>query len=684
MNTIKDKDQLPIFSFENYLENGASQHNENESVNIDNVQLHTMYGFSNSKLKLNKEQFRAAKYDAIARNILVKAGAGCGKTSTIVARAEHLISTGIDPKRILLITFTNRAAKEIMDRIHKQIDYDTHKIFAGTFHGFCLAQLKKNQTAFGISGTTIIEDDDVNALFTLVKQKTLLKYPENDEIKHIKSSKLSKFYSYIRNTGQNPSEYLKKNVGIRDESLPIVNEIFQGYSEAKKDRQYIDFDDMLEIFSHKLGDNADLRKRILGDYEEVLVDEFQDTNPLQFEILNHFVTEKVRLFCVGDPAQSIYGFRGAQFDKIIGFTETFKNSIELPLSENYRSPQSILDLANWLLFQSPLDYNSQLTSPINGQGSKPQLVTLKSNESEAEFIAGTIQLKVDTGRQYSDHMILVRTNRDAKHIEVELLKQKIPYILIGGGSLIKLAHVRDIISVLRIVRNRSDELAWVRYLKMWPKIGNVKAQNIYSDFVQDTDNVLEVLNKHVGKNHKLVQGYWDVLAKSKINPQKAVQATLDLLSDYIRISYENWQSRSSDLKLMVETASRFSNLDDYVEMFMMNPKSYSQLREDDSNVVRLTTVHSAKGTEAPICFVSAVNTDRYPNYNCEDLAEVEEDRRVLYVAVTRAKEELLVTRVIYNQEMQIEDSNPNYFLRSIPSGLVKEINIDDLDVRLTG
>jgi len=685
MKKLTIKNQLTIFngtspskaaeSLRCYVELPESNHQDSSP---------SMYGFTNTKLRLNEEQHRAATYEGDASNVLVKAGAGCGKTSTIVGRTQFLINSRIDPKRILLITFTNRAADEIMHRVRLQMDYDSHQIFAGTFHGFCLSQIKKNVAAFGLSGTTIIEDDDIHSLFTLVKTRILSNHPEHSHLTDIKSARLANNYSYMRNTRQRPAQYIKNVMNIEDGSVGIMKKIFEGYEEAKRERNYIDFDDMLELFSETLRSNTTLRRQILGDYHEVLVDEFQDTNPLQFDILHHFVAEGVRLYCVGDPAQSIYGFRGAEFDKIIGFTSTFHNSIELPLSVNYRSPQSILDLSNWLLSQSPIDYNSQLTSYSPTQAKPPSLVTFNSSQQEAAFIANTIQLKVDTGRTYKDHMILVRSNRDAKSIEVELLQQKIPHIVIGGITLTKLKHIRDVIALLRIVHNRYDELAWIRYLEMWPKIGEKTAQKIFNDFAVDTDNVLEVLVNHLGKNHPIISTYWLVLADSKSSTQKAVYTAVRHLAELIKNNLDNWNKRREDLKLMVEVASRFDTLGDYIETFAMNPKSHSELGNNSSDVVRLTTVHSAKGTEAPICFVSAISQSNYPSSMCSSNEEMEEERRILYVALTRAKEELYLTRVEHSDANGFVYMNPDHFLNDLPKNLVNEVIIEESNVKLTG
>ena len=435
-------------------------------------------------MELNEQQQRAAHYVGNAKNILVTAGAGCGKTRTITARAIHLIKSGTDASRILMMTFTNRAAKEMKARLKGEIGPVSEQIQAGTFHSFCLKAMHKAPKSFGIYGLNIIDSDDQASLMALVRKRHISIHEKELNKEFPKPAELIKYYSYSRNTCQEPRLYLFDKTNINEEHIEICCRIFIEYQKAKESKGYLDYDDLLEHFSNALARKPDLKQAVTRLFDDVLVDEMQDTNPLQFRILNHFYDEDVRLFCVGDPAQSIYRFRGAEFRHVYEFQEIFKNSEILKLSVNYRSYQEILDFSNWLLERSPLDYNNALFADRGMSHDLPTLAEFDSNLDEASWIADKILERRETEIPFRDIMILVRSSFDARPIETELVRREIPYYFVGGTSLTKSAHVRDVLSLLRIARNEQDDLAWMRFLKLWPRIGDKTAEKLVNSFYE--------------------------------------------------------------------------------------------------------------------------------------------------------------------------------------------------------
>ena len=431
-------------------------------------------------ITLNPQQMAAAQYRGSAQSLLVMAGAGCGKTRTIIARTSYLIRSGVDASRILMMTFTNRAAREMKTRLRAEVGPLSDKVQAGTFHAFCLRVMRRIPKSFGILGLNVIDVDDQNALMSLVRRRRLgKKYKEISKLLP-RAAELNRYYSYCRNTCLEPLDYLSHHSDLSQEYIRLCSDMFAEYQKTKLERGYLDFDDLLAIFGSVLEQKASLRKDIAKLFEECLVDEMQDTNPLQFRILQQFSREGVRLFCVGDPAQSIYRFRGANFEHVYLFEKLFPNSETLILSKNYRSYQEILDLSNWLLSRSPLDYKNRLIAHRGNAGKLPELIDFDSQFEEAGWIADKIMEQFESDTRFRDMMVLVRTAYDAKPIEAEFIQREIPYVFIGGTSLVKSAHVRDVLSLLRTARSFEDDLAWMRYLQLWPGIGPKTAEKIVS------------------------------------------------------------------------------------------------------------------------------------------------------------------------------------------------------------
>ena len=627
-------------------------------------------------IELNPQQKAAAQYSGSAQSLLIMAGAGCGKTRTIIARTSYLIRSGVDASRILMMTFTNRAAREMKTRLKSEVGPVSNKVQAGTFHAFCLRVMRRIPNSFGIQGLNVIDVDDQNALMSLVRRRRLGR--KGKEIGKLvpKAAELIRYYSYCRNTCREPLEYLSRHSDLSQEYIGLCADMFGEYQKIKLERGYLDFDDLLEVFGSVLEQKTALRKDLARLFEECLVDEMQDTNPLQFRILQQFSREGVRLFCVGDPAQSIYRFRGANFEHVYLFGELFPNSEILVLSKNYRSYQEILDLSNWLLSRSSLDYKNRLIAHRGNAGRIPELIDFDSQFEEASWIADKIVERFESDIRFRDMMILVRTAYDAKPIEAEFIQREIPYVFIGGTSLMKSAHVRDILALLRTVRSFDDDLAWLRYLQLWPGIGPKTAEKIVSAIMASSaKNALEALFKQMGPGHPAVLGYRKLMDASAV-PQQAVKSAIQTLSPVLESRYDRWQLRRKDFELLATVAERYKSLVEFIDAFTLEPMTNTEIdRLEAEDVVTLITVHSAKGTEAPICFVAGARQGTYPHVRSfGELESEEEERRILYVAMTRAKNELFITRSTdYRSGFWVVNSpteGEEYFLADVPPNLV--------------
>ncbi len=629
-------------------------------------------------MELNEQQNQAVTYNGEATNILVTAGAGCGKTRTIIARAIHLVRSGTNPSRILLMTFTNRAAREIRARLKEELGDQAYKIQAGTFHSFCLKIMSKIPKSFAISGFNIIDQSDQNSLMSTIRKKYINKKDKELNKEFPKPAELIKQFSYSRNTCQEPENYLHDNSELDDSFIEICGKIFADYQAAKEQSGYLDYDDLLEKFTMALNDKHELRNAVTTLFDEVLVDEMQDTNPLQFDILKHFSSTGVRLFCVGDPAQSIYKFRGAEFKHVYKFSEIFGNSTTIPLSLNYRSYQQILDLSNWLLAKSPFNYNNELQAHRGSGDNLPTLVNFDQAQDEATWIADTIMLRNAAGNNFKDMMILVRSGFDAKSIETELIQKEIPYRFIGGTSLTKTAHVRDLLSLLRVVKDENDHLAWMRFLQLWPRLGEKTAEKIVNSFNEAPNSkVIDVLTDKLGTNHSAVIAYRQTCL-SQQKPTNCVAQAIKELEPVLSGIYDKWKYRHQDLDLLLKVAEKYTVMNEFINDFTLEPRSPSEITShDEDDSVTLITVHGAKGAEAPICFVANARRGTYPhNRSFGDLDSEEEERRILYVAMTRAQNELFISRSndfrngFYFQDEQ-ETEGEEYFLEDIPEELIE-------------
>lgn len=609
-------------------------------------------------------------------HVLVLAGAGTGKTRTIIERASWLINGGVAPRRILMMTFTRRAASEMIHRLSSMIGASASQIQAGTFHHFCLMTMRKMPKLFKLEGATVIDSDDQTQLMKLIRapfKKKGKQFPQ--------AAALLKIHSYARNTNQTPRDYMLKYASCEEKLIPTVCDIFKEYARRKQNSGYLDYDDILHRFAQILHASPEARERIRGLYDHILVDEMQDTNPLQWLILEG-LRDPAKLYCVGDDAQSIYAFRGADFQNVHSFTKRVPNSKTLKLEENYRSTQEILDLSNWLLAESPLRYDKHLTA-YRGEGEKPRLIDFDDEFEEAYGIVNDLIERHDEGAPWRDHMIITRTGFITRTLEGVMVEKKIPYRFIGGTSLMQAAHVKDLFSLVRCAGSHRDDLAWMRYLTLWPRIGPATASRIINPMV-GLDNMRAALDFARGKlrgRDDVINGVMAVATEWN-SPVKALTTAIKFLKPTLKDKYDNWSTRKKDLELIVSLAERHNNLAAFLEAYALDPISVSEADQlDEEDAVTLITVHSAKGTEAPVCYLVRAQPGVYPHVrSLGDEAAEEEERRVLYVAMTRAMNELILTRVseqgghrafpgAYMNEYGSGETP--YFLEDLPNHLVE-------------
>lgn len=646
--------------------------------------------------ELNSQQQKAATFDG--RHLLVLAGAGTGKTKTIISRATYLIGKGVEPSKIQILTFTKRAASEIVTRIKASIDeHEGRGVNGSTFHSWCNHLLYRYPKVFGTAKFTVIDEDDQVSIMKMVcgDQKEAFKQLR------LKPRTLVDLYSFARNTKKNLTTTIsvkllngvpeKEHEAQLKELKPLVETILRRYEAKKRERKYLDYDDMLQVVAVRLSKDAKARNIIAKQYEHILVDEMQDTNPLQWDLLKPFL-DICSIFCVGDDAQSIYSFRGADFKNINEFSTRVPESKVYKLEQNYRSTNEILSLSNWLLDQSPLEYDKKLVAAHQQSGMKPRIVNINNDWEEGYFIASKIiDNYTEKDKLYSDHLILSRSQNYTRTLQAVFIEKKIPFVTYGGRSFMESAHIKDVFSAFRVVNNYLDEIAWVRYLTFWEGVGEITAAKMIGQLLQKEDireclDFLEEINKGPFELVETLKGIYANLNELG----SAVKETYGNMESRLAMKYVNdWdRKRKPDFPVLGLLAKNYSSLTEFITECLLDNSTKinnsptlkkSKLQESSGDdVVIISTVHSAKGLESDTCFVLNVSPRVYPStWSLGNKESVEEDRRVLYVALTRAKNELYITRrtnsiATDDYFNDADETVESYFLNELPDELIEQ------------
>ncbi len=601
------------------------------------------------KLDLNPSQYAAVT--SKDGPMLVLAGAGSGKTRVIEYRALFLIQEGVKPESILLLTFTRKAAREMLSRSSSR-DERCQRINGGTFHSFAYKTLKRNSKFFGFpeSFSVLDESDAEEAVRRCADSLGLIekgkRFPKKETLKSIISSSINK--------GVSIAEVLKKQYPYFIQYNEDVEEIRKKYAEYKIDKNYLDYDDLLTYLRILLEDE-DMRKKISREYEYIMVDEYQDTNPLQGDITYLLAKDHRNVVVVGDDAQSIYSFRGASHDNIMIFPERFKECKKVALEENYRSTQSILDVANAVLENMENKYSKVLISANKEIGRSPKLQYFKNQYEEADWIARKIRDLRDGGVNLGNQGVLFRSAFISISLQIQLDKMRIPYQVVGGRKFYEMAHVKDFLSHLKVLSNRRDELAWSRMLMMLPGVGPKTAENILVNVFQISsfDEIIDHLSSQYrgNKYEKQLERLSFILKKASKDELKVFEQLETIMEYYLVLlkdNYDDWNIRLNDLEVIKEISNRYSSLDTFLADFAIDRPEKGIFDTassfEDQEPVTLTTIHSAKGLEWDVVFIMNVAEGVLPiSFALNSPEEVAEEQRLFYVALTRARKELYLS-----------------------------------------
>jgi len=600
-----------------------------------------------------KNILNPAQYEAVTTTegpVLVIAGAGTGKTQTLVYRVARLVEMGVNPQSILLLTFTRKAAQEMLRRAASLIDSRCEKVSGGTFHSFANLILRKFSNKIGYPGNfTILDQADAEDVINLIRSnlgfdKQRKRFPKKQTLYDIISLSINKqttIEHIIATQYPQFSEFV-------DEIKLIKNE----YEKFKKKNALLDYDDLLLKLKELLEKDEDFRKYIHRNYKYIMVDEYQDTNKLQAEIVKLLGGASRNIMVVGDDCQSIYSFRGANFKNIIDFPKDFPDAKIITIEENYRSTQAILNFTNQIIASMIEKYPKRLYTR-NEFGDLPSIIAAQNTTLESKFVVDKILELREEGISLLDMAVLFRSGYISYDLEIELNKAGIPYKKFGGIKFIETAHIKDLISFLRILNNPIDKISWFRILQLLSGIGPKKARSI-ADEIEDAVNKNKfnfnsfIKDKSFPESiHQLFKILSDASGKS-LSPSERLNIILPFYEPILREKYDDFQKRLKDLEIFQSIADRYRSLNSFLDDLALEPPTQSvydiESPGSEDEFLTLSTIHSAKGLEWHSVFVIGVVEGFFPNTRAsESFEDLEEERRLLYVACTRAKRNLFIS-----------------------------------------
>lgn len=578
---------------------------------------------------------------------LVIAGAGSGKTRTLVYRVARLVKAGVPPEAILLLTFTRKAAHEMLERAAGLSDVRCRFVSGGTFHSLAHRVLRSHAELLGFENTfTVLDRSDMEEIIqSLVHEipvsKGTPKFPRRRTLANI----LSK----AANLQKSVEELMTEEYVQFLDFLPEINRLARLYADYKITNQLMDYDDLILNFRQLLGQSEQVRRELSQQYQYVMVDEYQDTNAIQADILKWLAYDHRNIMVVGDDSQSIYSFRGANYRNMFDFPSQFPEAKIIKLEENYRSTQPVLTFTNALMDQASEKYTKCLFTKRAG-GERPAVINTKTEPEQAMFICRYITEQMQQGLSISDFAVLFRASYHSFELEAELTRQGFSYVKYGGFKFLESAHIKDFLAHLKVATNRNDNLSWIRILRLLKNVGQGKSQAMIQ-WMKAHDIPPEKIGEWPGAGKR--DGDFKPLAKllgsltsKNLKPKRAMEKVMEYYVPILEEKFDDYPRRQKELEQLISMAGRYRKLRNFLDDLVLEPPTSSRDINSGKHGESLTlsTVHSAKGLEWPVVFIIWVTEGRFPPSRAyKNPLLLEEERRLIYVAATRAKDQLIIS-----------------------------------------
>jgi DNA helicase-2/ATP-dependent DNA helicase PcrA len=653
--------------------------------------------------ELNEQQLAAVT--APPGPLLVIAGAGSGKTRTLTYRVAYLLENGIDPRNILLLTFTNKAARQMLARVANLLPVDASGLWGGTFHSVGNRILRRHGSALGYSsGFTIMDREDQKDLINTVVAGAGI---DPKEIRFPKGDVLAEIFSFVVNTEKPLEELLAEKFPYFLPLLDKIQDVHGRYEKKKKATNSLDFDDLLEKTLSMFQQHESIAEFYRRQFQFILVDEYQDTNKIQADLIDLLAREHRNVMVVGDDAQSIYSWRGANFQNILEFPKRYPDAQVFKIEMNYRSVPEILEVANAAIAANVQQFRKHLSATRKSNAAKPALVALNDGAEQAQFIAQRILELRDENVDLSDIAVLYRAHYHAIELQLELSRRGIPYQITSGIRFFEQAHIKDVTSFIRFVANPRDEVAFNRMVKLLPGIGNRTAENLWRAWEKspvaagaargpEASAPAGVSDPGYNFGERLLA--MNVPAKSKKSwtqlahtldeiapggqpnpPSDMIRSVVEAIyDDYAKVNFPNYELRREDLDQLAVFARQFKDVHEFLSQLALISNVDAEAapnQTSDKEAVNLSTVHQAKGLEFHSVFVIWLTDGMFPSSRSLDTRDaLEEERRLFYVSITRARDELYLTFPHMRLSGGYGDvfQRPSRFLKEIPDKLVED------------
>ena len=656
--------------------------------------------------ELNEQQLAAVT--ASPGPLLVIAGAGSGKTRTLTYRVAYLLENGIDPRNILLLTFTNKAAREMLGRVANVLPIDASGLWGGTFHSVGNRILRRHGTALGYSsGFTIMDREDQKDLIDAVVTSAGI---DPKEIRFPKGDVLAEIFSFVVNTEKPMEELLAERFPYFLPLLDKIQNVRERYEQRKKATNSMDFDDLLQKSLSMFQQHERIAEIYRRQFQFILVDEYQDTNKIQADLVDLLARDHHNVMVVGDDAQSIYSWRGANFQNILEFPKRYPDAQVFKIEMNYRSVPEILEVANAAIAANVRQFRKHLSATRESKALKPALVALNDSAEQAQFVAQRILELRDENVDLSHIAVLYRAHYHAIELQLELSRRGIPYQITSGVRFFEQAHIKDVTAFVRVVVNPRDEVAFKRMVKLLPGIGNRIAENLWRSWENSLtavaardDRGAEATSAPTGvsdpgysfgerlraltvpaKSRKsweqLVHTLDEIAPAGQPNmPSEMITSVVEAIyDDYAKANFTNYELRREDLNQLAIFARQFKDVHEFLSQLALISNVDAEAAPaqiSDKEAVNLSSVHQAKGLEFHTVFVIWLTDGMFPSNRSLDTRDaLEEERRLFYVAITRARDELYLAYPQMRLSGGYGDvfQRPSRFLQEIPNELVED------------